>query len=565
MLRFFVNLKLLYKLAIPVAVLLAVIGGIVWTAASGLNELAANADYIVSVTAGRRASLFDMGMQVNQANVDAKNAIIDPGADAVRGYNADFKKSLDAAIADADKIATLADTADWRDIGDKLHQALLAYRDAGQRNIDLAASGDIAGATKLSLGDARVTRRATSDLIDRYLVTAAQQMLDARNAAQLLAQNVLRSLEITVALGLILALSLLGVVAIFLVARPLKKSTATMERLAKGDLAVDVAGTERHDEIGTLARSLQIFKDTAIAAQRLKAEQEELKACAAAEQRTALIKMADTFEASVGGIVDMVAAASTEMQGAAQSLSGTAEETNRQAAAVAAAATQSSSNVASVASATEQLTASIGEIGRQVTQSAAIAGAAQQEVRNANDNVRGLADAAHKIGAVVDLIQTIAAQTNLLALNATIEAARAGNHGKGFAVVASEVKTLADQTAKATGEIAQQVEAIQAATGTAVKALEQIGGTIAKVNQIAATIASAVEQQGAATKDISANVSQVASGTREVTGSIAVVTQAAGNVGTASTQMLGSASELTQQSARLKQEVRSFLTKVRKA
>jgi methyl-accepting chemotaxis protein len=338
-----------------------------------------------------------------------------------------------------------------------------------------------------------------------------------------------------------------------------------MKTVAGGDLSVEFPEAARRDEIGLMARAVKVFRDSMEEAERLRAEQEGVKARAAEERRRALSELADSFDRSVGGIVGTVASAATEMQSAAHSLTSTAEESSRQATAVAAASVEASTNVQTVASAAEQLSASIGEIARQVAQSSAIADQTAEQARHTNGTIQGLAQAAQKIGDVVGLIQTIAGQTNLLALNATIEAARAGEAGKGFAVVASEVKALANQTAKATEEIAGQISGIQGATGAAVTAIQSIGGTIDRMREIAGTIAAAVEQQSAATKEIANNVGQAAAGTDEVSSNISGVTQSASEVGAAAGQVLGSATELSQQSERLRKEVVEFLANVRAA
>jgi methyl-accepting chemotaxis protein len=349
------------------------------------------------------------------------------------------------------------------------------------------------------------------------------------------------------------------------IAGPVRTMTAAMRGLADGKLETEVPARERRDEIGAMAGAVQVFKDNAIRVRQMEAEAEEQKARAEAEKRAAMLKLADGFEQSVGGVVKTVASASTEMQAAAQGLSATAEEASRQSTAVAAASEQASTNVQTVASAAEELNASIGEIGRQVTTSAQIAGKAVSEAERTHQTVRSLADTAQKIGDVVKLINDIAGQTNLLALNATIEAARAGEAGKGFAVVASEVKSLANQTAKATEEIAAQIGAIQGATGDAVNAIDGIGKTIGELNHIATAIASAVEEQGAATREIARNVQQAAAGTGEVSSNIGGVTQAATQTGASATQMLGAASELAQQAETLRGEVDKFLAQVRAA
>jgi methyl-accepting chemotaxis protein len=328
--------------------------------------------------------------------------------------------------------------------------------------------------------------------------------------------------------------------------------------------AVDVAATARRDEIGHMADSMRVFKDTMIEARRLDAERQEEQA--RKEQRQQAIEQHIAgFEHAVRASLETLAAAAAEMRTTSQGMSATAEATSSRAATVAAAAEQATANVHTVASATEELSSSVSEIGRQVGQSTVIAGEAVAEAERTNHSVQGLSAAAQKIGEVVKLISDIASQTNLLALNATIEAARAGEAGKGFAVVAGEVKSLANQTAKATEEIAAQVSSMQSATSEAVTAIQGIGGTIGRVNEIATTIATAVEEQGAATQEISRNVQQAASGTAEVSSTILGVNEAAAQTGTAAGQVLHSAEALGQQAETLRRDIDSFLAKIRAA
>ena len=353
----------------------------------------------------------------------------------------------------------------------------------------------------------------------------------------------------------------------FLIARgiatPVVGMTHSMEILADGNLEEEIPSQDRTDEIGEMAAAVQVFKDNAIEVKRLEEEQKANEERQAREKREMMLKMADDFESSVGGVVNSVSSASTEMQSSATALSATAEETSKQSTTVAAASEQASANVQTVASAAEELSSSISEISRQVAQSTQISATAVAEVEGANEQVQGLADAANKIGEVVALITDIADQTNLLALNATIEAARAGEAGKGFAVVASEVKNLANQTAKATEEISSQIGSIQTATKDAVAAIESIGGIITQMNEIASTIASAVEEQGAATQEIARNVEQASQGTAEVSSNISGVQAAAGETGESASQLLGAADELSQQSEQLRAEVDRFLNNIR--
>jgi methyl-accepting chemotaxis protein len=452
---------------------------------------------------------------------------------------------------------------------DDAGQELVSYSSESLRAVDLSGIGG----DDVPSGEARILRESDGAIVVGTAVVAGKQN---ERVGTLLVAISLEPVEATIwrtllvngaiSLGmLVVILAVLGLVASRIVGRPLVAMTELMGQLAAGNTDIEVPGLDRGDEVGAMARSVQVFKNSMIEAERLRGEQERLKAEAAAERKAALERTAAAFEESVGSIVGAVASASTEMEGAAQSLSATAEEASRQATVVSSAATQASANVQTVATAAEQLSASIGEIARQVTQSSRIATQAVEEAERTNETVQSLAQAAEKIGAVVGLIQDIAGQTNLLALNATIEAARAGEAGKGFAVVANEVKALATQTAKATDEIAAQIGAIQGATGEAVTAIRHIGGTIEQLNEIAGAIASAVEEQGAATREIAGNVQQAATGTSEVSSNIAGLTQASGDVGAAATQVFTASTELSRQSDRLKQELAEFLDKLRAA
>jgi methyl-accepting chemotaxis protein len=363
-------------------------------------------------------------------------------------------------------------------------------------------------------------------------------------------------------------LALTGVLALAItgsITGPLGSLKAKMARLATGDLAVDIAEVARGDEIGEMAKTVQIFKDNAVAMQQLQAEQEGLKAQAEQEKKQAMAALASDFESRVRGIVDAVSGAATHMQSTARSMSATADGTRQQSLAVATGANQATSNVQTVAAASEELSASISEIGRQVGQASAVSKRAADEGQRTNESVAGLAEAAQKIGEVVALINDIASQTNLLALNATIEAARAGEAGKGFAVVASEVKSLANQTAKATDDIRAQITAIQAETRSAVDAIKSISQTVNEVSEISSSIAAAVEQQSAATQEITRNVQQAATGTREVSDKIETVNKSSEKTGRDANEVLVAANNLTEQAQSLRREVDQFLATVRAA
>ena len=348
------------------------------------------------------------------------------------------------------------------------------------------------------------------------------------------------------------------------VSRGINSIIEPMQALGKGDLSAEVPHRGEKTEIGAMADVLQIFKE-ALIAKKAADEAAAVDAEAKIERGRRVDNITREFETMIGEIVQTVSSASTQLEASASTLTATADRSQRLATTVAGASEEASTNVQSVASATEEMASSVGEISRQVQESARMAGDAVGQARATTERVSELSKAAARIGDVVELINTIAGQTNLLALNATIEAARAGEAGRGFAVVASEVKALAEQTAKATGEIGQQISGIQAATNDSVGAIKEISSTIERLSEISSAIAAAVEEQGAATQEIARNVQQAAQGTQQVSSNITDVQRGATETGTASSQVLSAAQMLSNDSNRLKTEVSKFLTNVRAA
>lgn len=374
--------------------------------------------------------------------------------------------------------------------------------------------------------------------------------------------------SVVITLALLATTIVLGAIVSFAVVRGIASGIQSiispMQKFSSGNLGAEVPHVDARTEIGAMAAALQIFKDALIAKRDADAA-----AAREAEEKIARGHRVDAatrkFEVAIGEIVQTVSSASTELEASAGTLTSTASRTQEITTTVAAASEEASANVQSVASATEEMASSITEISRQVQESSRIASEAVDQARKTNENVGELSQAAARIGAVVELINTIAGQTNLLALNATIEAARAGEAGRGFAVVAAEVKALAEQTAKATGEISQHIAGIQGATDLSVNAIREIGQTIGRMSEIASTIAAAVEEQGAATQEISRNVQQAAGGTQQVSANITDVERGASETGSASAQVLSAASSLARDSDRLKNEVAQFLQSVRAA
>ena len=440
-----------------------------------------------------------------------------------------------------------------RQLADELSRLAGEYKAAFQRTVEIIDTRNA-----IVRGTLDVIGPQLADQMERMKLDnkALQDDLGPRASAAM--DRAVATAAVVAGLAMVLGLALALAIG-RAISRPVVDMTETMGKLAAGNLEATIPATGRRDEIGDMAAAVQVFRDNAVAVERMTRERKEQEQRTQEEKRKQMEDLADSFESSVGTIIQTVSAAATELQQTAESMSATAEETNAQSSAVAAASEEASANVQTVASSTEELTASIAEITRQIGESTSFAVQAVKDAEAANENVESLSNAAQTISEVVGLISDIAEQTNLLALNATIEAARAGEAGKGFAVVASEVKSLANQTAKATEEIASQVETMQSATGSTVDAIRKISGVITQISQNATSITSAVEQQNAATQEISRNVQEAAAGTQEVANNIVTVRSAAEQTGASSTQVLSAAGELSKQSETLRGEVDRFV------
>jgi methyl-accepting chemotaxis protein len=445
----------------------------------------------------------------------------------------------------------------------KLKTAVAGYLKQSNSAIEMA-DGDAGSALMFIKGAERnfvEIEKLTDDLIARSSDSKDREI--ARASIRLEHQQ----LTLMVVL---LAVAFVGVIVSFLIgrniSRPVVAMSKAMRELAVGKFDVQLPGIDRRDEVGQMAHAIQEFKVQAVAkAERETAEREQKNGELAAARRAELQNLAESFETTVGNIIETVGSASGELENSAVILTNSSTATQKLSTVVAGASEETSSNVQSVASATEEMASSINEIGRQVADSNRIANEAVDQAQKTDARIAELSEAANRIGDVTKLITTIAEQTNLLALNATIEAARAGDAGRGFAVVAQEVKALASQTAKATSEISSQIAGMQAATQESVLAIKEISGTIGRVSEIAAAIAAAIEEQGAATQEIARNVQQAAIGSTQVATSIADVNRGAADIGSASSQVLASAQLLSNENRRLKAEVAKFLGTVRAA
>jgi methyl-accepting chemotaxis protein len=473
------------------------------------------------------------------------------------GGLATFKSNLAKAIVALEKVDHLSDVT-VRDFVVPVQMALTAYA---------TAFGATSEAHLKSISIYETELRPQMIGMQQQLATTAASLkaafADSTTATSDLLGNTSLMQEIMAMLGLVVSATLAVLIGRGIVG-PLTGMTLAMTKLAAGDKTIGIPSRDNTDELGDMARAVDVFKDNMIAADALAAAQMDEQQ--AKDRRGRVLEaLVRAFEEKVGGLVTMLSSGATDLQTTAQAMSATATQTNQQATTVAGAAEEASAGVQTVAAAAEELTASIEEISRQMAHSSQITNRAVDDARRTDVIVQALATSAQKIGDVVGLISSIAGQTNLLALNATIEAARAGDAGKGFAVVASEVKSLANQTAKATSDISAQIGQIQSATTEAVESIRGIARTIEEVSTIAISITAAVEEQGAATAEIARNVQQTAQAAQAVTMNIGAVSQAANATGSAASKLLGAANSLSTQSGQLTTEVHRLVEGIRAA
>ncbi|HVT52623.1 MAG TPA: methyl-accepting chemotaxis protein [Dongiaceae bacterium] len=543
-----------------------------WVTALGITvagvalgfHLQSSFDEVVNIkTALRNHTLLDGRMDGLRQDVLRALRIAAQGnkADAIKDLNDDIEEQLNDisnSLAGNEKLDLPPEIAAGYQQIDGLMKAVLAATDA---EVKLALDDPKAADAKYDEFNGTFDAVETAMDDTRSKLVAADQAIedDGRHTFQM---GPLLQIAIGV-IGLVL-LTLVGWLCMRAALRLLGSTTQAMEKLATDVGGADVPYLDRKDQVGVMARAMQVFKENGLARTRLEAQQAAERE--AREQRAQAIEaLTAGFEREVTSVVRSVSTSAAGMQATATTMTETAQQATSQAAQVASASTQASGNVETVAAATAELAASISEISRQMTESSRIAGEAVNQATHSGELVKALAEAAQKIGAVVSLINEIASQTNLLALNATIEAARAGEAGKGFAVVASEVKSLANQTAKATEEIGAQIAGIQQATGETVKSIDGISSIIDRINEITSSVAAAVEEQGAATQEISRNVQQASAGTQQVSTSIVSVTEAARQTGTAADALLSASGDLARQAEVMRAEVEKYISGVKAA
>ncbi|MBI5132272.1 MAG: methyl-accepting chemotaxis protein [Rhodopseudomonas palustris] len=559
----FSNIKILYKILACLALLSVVVAGGIWYATAKMSEIdRLYSDMLEKDVQGVKANIraaariYNFGRLswriIAETDPASRKAIDAEIATNTKEFGEQIvlaKKFLPGSAADFDTMARMFDDVMTQKYP-RVDQAM--------------ASANTQEAIRLSYEMAKDTK-AIRDIMAAVSARVDKDLSTRSDAASADVVSTIRLTILMVGGAFLAVLALAFVIVQFGVARPIGRLVGDLQAMARGE-TVEVSGTERGDEIGQTANAVEGIKLMLDKKARQEAEDKAAQdRQMAAQRKQDMARLAHDFEAAVGEVIQTVSSASTELEASATTLTSNARHSQEVTTTVAAASEQASANVQSVASATEEMASSVTEISRQVQESARIAQEAVVQAQTTNERVGELSQAAARIGDVVELINTIAGQTNLLALNATIEAARAGEAGRGFAVVASEVKALAEQTAKATGEISQQISGIQAATGQSVTAIREIGATISKMSEIASTIASAVEEQGAATQEISRNVQQAAMGTQQVSASVVDVQRGATETGSASTQVLSAAQSLANDSNRLKLEVGKFLETVRAA
>jgi methyl-accepting chemotaxis protein len=563
------RVKVITKILAVILLLAGVAVSISWLGIAAMGTLKQDADNM-SLSARRALTAAQANQNVIVLSRSEFRIALDPSPEnrqAVHEVVDEQTRQFNQRLND------LANTRDERakSLLPAVKDALADYRKAMQDTLNLAdGTKDVQlSETTMRLRDSAMKGRAAAEKLQGSIRAVSDRLIErvdnyTKQASDEYETSARLMIMVAVA-GILLGVAAGYLIGQFGIVKPIHLLKNVMEAFALNDLDADVPGTERGDELGEMARTVAVFKNNALDVERMRVDQRAAEQHGAGQRKADMHRLADAFENAIGEIIETVSSASTQLEASATSLTATASRAQEVTTTVAAASEQASTNVQAVAAATEEMASTVNEISRQVQQSARMAGEAVDQAHRTNDRVSELSKAAGRIGDVVELINTIAGQTNLLALNATIEAARAGEAGRGFAVVASEVKALAQQTAKATGEIGQQIAGIQSATQDSVNAIKEISGTIERLSEISSTIAAAVEEQGAATQEISRNVQQAAEGTQQVSYNITDVQRDAGETGSASSQVLSAAQLLSRDGNRLRLEVSEFLRSVRVA
>jgi methyl-accepting chemotaxis protein len=555
--RFTVRFRILASLGL----LTAAIAGLGVFAIIRLNSVAASARDVGENWLPSASVLGDLATHAEAYRSRQAQALVLTGAELATMAEK-IKQSEADLHHDYEAYAPLISPGPEEKLAEHIKSSLSNYLSASAIYSQKLADNDIAGATvyisEVMQPQLLSLRQAIKE--DRDYQVAQGKIAVNKGAAETKSANTMIIVVLLLAVGLA---AVIGWLMISGVSNPIRKMAEVMRQLAKGDMATLIPNLGERNEIGEMAGAVEVFKEGMIRNTALELETKKAREDAEVQRREGMLALADQFESAVGGIVEMVSSASTEMQATAQQLTASAHESAAQAQSVSAAAEEAGTNVTSVAGSAEELGASVREIGRQVEHSSVKAREAVREADETTVIVNELSEAASRIVGIVEMISGIASQTNLLALNATIESARAGEAGKGFAVVASEVKALAGQTSKATTEINAHISAIQGATSRAVDAIRNITETIREINESSSTIAAAVEQQGSATNEIVQAVNQASIGTQEVTTNISGVARMAEETGAGAAQVSMASAELAQQSEHLRHQIHSFLAEVR--